>query len=195
MASSLSNLAAANATVSVAWAKRPGSPYVGQRIRCTDLGNKEFYWNGTVWLPMGGSVLAQSGVVSSVTGTTTETTLASITVPGGMMGPNGALRVIPLFSCSNNANSKIVSIYLGGVSIGGQSLPNQPGYMAFEMIQNRNSLSSQVFNSSLTGVGFVNRSAAAINTAVDQQLDIRATLTNVADGVNLERYTIEILPG
>jgi hypothetical protein len=36
-----------NTATPVTWATRPGAPYVGQRIRCTDLGNKEFYWNGT----------------------------------------------------------------------------------------------------------------------------------------------------
>ena len=42
--------------------------------------------------------LAQSAVAASLTGTTTETALATIVIPAGSMGPNGQVEVAALWS-------------------------------------------------------------------------------------------------
>src|SRR5213079_2421852 len=51
-------------------------------------------------------VLAQSAVAASVTGTLTETVLATIAIPAGAMGVNGAIRVTALWSYTNSADTK-----------------------------------------------------------------------------------------
>ena len=51
-------------------------------------------------------VLDASGAQASHTGNTTETTLATIAVPGGAMGANGAIRISTLWSFSGSAGAK-----------------------------------------------------------------------------------------
>lgn len=153
-------------------------------------------WNPTKLAsaaPRSPIILAQSAVASSVTGTTAETTLASITIPGGMMGANGVLRIAPIWSLTNNANGKTLQIRLAGTSVFSAALPSVGGYQGIATVRNRNSATSQLTTSGgAYGSVFVN--TATINTAVDQVLTITATLANAADTVTLEGYTVEILP-
>lgn len=178
------------------WANRPAanSVPVGTRIIATDLGNRQFYSNGTLWLPAGSPVLAQSGVASSVTGTTAETTLASIVIPGGLMGPDGVIRINAGTTQTSNANAKTYTVRLGGVSVVQLNAANGAAASIAIAIANRNSQASQyVRNTShaaTTGVG----TTVSVNTAVDQTLTISATLANAADTATLESYTVEVLP-
>src|SRR5688500_6060251 len=65
---------------------------------------------------MGPYVLAQSAVAASHTGNTTETTLATVTVPANAIGANGRLRVTSLWSHTNSANSKTLRVRFGGAA-------------------------------------------------------------------------------
>lgn len=178
------------------WGARPATPFVGQRIRCTDLGNKEFYWNGTVWLLIGSAILAQSGAPSSVTGTATETTLASITIPGGMLGANGMLKITPVFSATNNVNTKTMRVRFAGNSLVAQGAASFASAQLMAQIRNRNSLSSQGTFNALNGFGTSasSFSASAVDTSVDQVVTITGTLAVTTDTLTLEGYTVEVLP-
>lgn len=59
-------------------------------------------------------ILAQSGVPILLTGNTSQNTLAAVTVPGGLMGKNGRLRVFAFYAANNNANTKTANVKFGG---------------------------------------------------------------------------------
>lgn len=151
-------------------------------------------WGGTANSPI---ILAQSGVASSVTGTTTETTLATITIPGGMMGQNGMLRLTTLWTLTNNANSKTLRGKLGGGTFFAPVNTGNGSYNGIATLRNRSS-ASQVFlsagNPTIAGGAGGPAVTLAIDTTVDQPLLITAQLASATDTATLEGYTVEVLP-
>lgn len=184
------------------WASRPNPAQaaIGERIRVPEFGNREFYNNGKLWLACDPAPFAQSGVASSVTGTTAETTLASIVIPGGLMGPNGLIRVRATFSWSNTANAKTTRLKFAGLSFYSATLSTGSGLTTEGRIANRNNLSSQIGGPLNVASGFgVNTNAAdlvavAANTAQDQTLLLTGQCAVGTDTVTLESYTVEVLP-
>lgn len=143
-------------------------------------------------------VIGASAVAVPLTGTTSETVLATIAIPAGAIGPNGQIRIMTLWSMTNNANNKTMSVRLGG--IGGTA--HQAAVIASQAhqqnncrIANRNSASSQV-SQSATGFGWNANTASpvtgAINTANAQDLVITGTLASSGDTLTLESYIVEL---
>lgn len=184
--------------LSSTWAARPAanSVPVGQILQITDYGNKLFYSDGTLWRRWGNAPWAQLAVAASVTGTVTETVLATIAIPAGLMGVNGMLRITPLWSVTNNANAKTLMVRLGGTSISTAGAASQATYQNLIILRNRGVANSQVSPvTASTGNGFNGSAAAtfAIDTSVAQNLTLTGTLGNAADTITLEGYTVEIL--
>lgn len=144
-------------------------------------------------------ILTQSAVQASLTGATTETTLATITIPGGMMGPNGSLRISTLWSFTNTANNKTIKIKNGSNTFLNYTLASGVSSMsALTSMRNRGTLNSQVAPSSAQvdyGTMGSNPQTFTIDTTVDQVLTITGQLANATDYCNLEAYTVEVLPG
>ena len=75
----------------------------------------------------GGFIVAATQGQVSVTGTTSETNLASLRIPAGAMGRNGHIEVKALWSYTNNTDAKTVLFRLGTASgIGGAALNVAP---------------------------------------------------------------------
>lgn len=142
-------------------------------------------------------VLAQSGVAASVTGTTTPTVLAAITVPAGALGPNGCLRVTTQWSYTNNANNKTLGITLGGTSFMASIQSTTNGLQYQTNIRNRGAQNSQVGYGATAGGSFtatgVVPTTGAVDTTQSQVLNLTATLGTSTDTATLEGYTVEIL--
>lgn len=142
-------------------------------------------------------VLAQSAVPASVTGTLIETTLATIQIPSGAVGPNGMIRLTPLSSWTNSANSKTINTYLGGVQFGARIQTTSAGEQFCTLIRCRNSQASQVSLGKTAGSAFQSTGSTATTGAVDmtqaQTLTITGTLANTGETITLEGYTVEIL--
>ncbi len=148
-------------------------------------------------------VLAASAAAVSHTGNTSETTLATITIPAGAMGPNGLVRVEATYSFTSNANNKTAIFRFGGTG-GTQYLATigtTQGHARFSRtISNRNSASSQVgaSHNNAGGWGVGGGGAvltSAINTSAAVDLLIRGQLANAADTITLESYAVELLYG
>jgi hypothetical protein len=141
-------------------------------------------------------VLAASAVAVSHTGNTTETTLATISVPANAMGANGAIRIKALFTLTNNANNKTFRIKFGGTSLLAATFTANSTLSIFRTIANRNATNSQVSEAG-TSSGFGGIAAAiataAIDTTAAQDIVITIQLANAGDSATLESYTIEIL--
>ena len=147
-------------------------------------------------------VLAQSAVAASVTGTTSETVLATIPVPAGAMGANGILRIITLWSVTNSADSKTLRVRLGGIggtAYLGLGVTAVATAQELTLIRNRNSLSSQVGFAATPAASYGTSTTAVTTSAVDmsaaQDLVITGTIAANAGAntITLEAYTVEIL--
>lgn len=151
-----------------------------------------------LYLPRNPLVFA-SGVAVPLTGSTSETTLATITIPGGAMGLNGVVELVTYWTHTNNANAKTLHVRFGGT--GGTlflnaAVASQASTRSLTLFSNRNSASSQVGFAAANTIGLGNAGGAAVtatvDTSADQQLLVRATLANGADTVQLESYFCKV---
>lgn len=146
-------------------------------------------------------VIGASGVAVPLTGSTSETTLATVTIPAGAMGANGIIRVSAQFSCTNNANVKNGRVRLGGLAgtlVNAQTITSTAGAYTLRAIHNRNSQSSQVVSfGSASANSFTTTTVAAltmtVDTSVAQDLVFTGQLATGTDTITLESYLVEVL--
>ncbi|WP_059413444.1 hypothetical protein [Cupriavidus basilensis] len=140
--------------------------------------------------------LWQSGAPVSVTGTTSETVLATIPIPAGAMGPNGALRVTALWSFTNGANAKSCVIRLGASQISLFSTTTTNSGQQQSVTRARGATNSQV-TQGFGSTGFGTTTNSPVLTTVDmtsaQNVTLTGILTNASDTITLEAYTVELL--
>jgi hypothetical protein len=145
-------------------------------------------------------VLAAGAVAASHTGNTTETVLATVNVPAGAMGLNGALRFTAHFSHTNSANAKTLNVKLGGTS-GRAFATGAPttsdGNIYQRTIQNRGAQNAQVSQQHNTGVSYGAGAprTGTIDTSVAQDLVFTGQLTNSGETITLESYLVELFHG
>lgn len=164
------------------------------------VNNNSLLGSGNITTPQ---VIAQSGVASSITGTTSETTLATITIPAGVMGLNGAIRVSALFSCNASATNKVFRLKLGGAqafiadtSSGATVVQHCWSNIS---IRNKGVANSQVCTPAYAPAGGTGSSTNAkttlsIDTTAAQTLLITAQPANIGDTLVLESYVVEVIP-
>lgn len=143
-------------------------------------------------------VRAQSSVTGmAVTGTTNETTLASIIIPANMLGINGMLRITALWSYTNSANNKTLRVNFGGTTWFNQVQTTTASAQSMTMIRNRGAANSQVGYAISAGSAFGSTSVAnptaAIDTTASQSITITGQLVNTGETITLESYTVEVL--
>lgn len=142
----------------------------------------------------------QSGSASSaLTGTTAETALATLTLPGGTLGPNGSMQLDALWSCNNSAGAKTLRARFGGLTgvIFGTSAGSTPvAGRATGFIQNRNNVASQIGSVNNAFVaGTAAHGTGTVNTALSQTIVITGQLATSSDTMTLESYSIRVSPG
>lgn len=146
-------------------------------------------------------VLAKSAVPVACPADTSEDVLATITIPAGAMGPNGALRISSNWTVTNSANNKSLRIRLGG--IGGtqfllQVLTGSIAVSDLRMIQNRGAANSQVGGpaqmpaTTLSGTACV---TSAVDTSVSTTLVITGQKALAGEVLTLESYLVELIYG
>lgn len=183
-----------------AWSSLPAAAdYIGVAY-VSDVGAHGSYWqsNGATWGVVGGAAVLYSSAVAAVahTGTTAETTIASLPIQGGLLGMNGAVEIKTRWSVTNNANQKIQYIRFDSTAMGGVGMPSGlTGGLRFE-IQNRNSQSAQLSNNGSVH-GYATQTTgwatAAFNTANAFNLNINMALSNAADSATLESYQVKLI--
>ncbi len=139
-------------------------------------------------------VLASSAVSASITGTTNETTLATITIPP--LGLNDSLRVSTLWSYTNSGNNKTFRIDLGGTDFMAVVQSSSAVFKDTREIRNVNSQSVQK-SWPAAAAGANNTGSAitsgAINTGVSTTLTLTAQLASAGETATLESYLIELI--
>ena len=180
------------------WANKPSVAPSGQIICITDVGENGSLWrgNGTKWVRLNPiKIFSLSAPVSS-TGSTSVVTLATITIPAGLMGANGKLKIYPLWSTTNNANAKTLRLNTGGAvcsTMTSQSVPNNSGLL---IIRNTNSEAVQKCSSGLVagiGLSFGSIAVLAIDTTAATTITLTGQLAVGTDTLTLEDLFIEVV--
>jgi len=179
------------------WANKPSVAPSGQIICVTDVGENGSLWrgNGTKWVRLN-PIKIFSLSVPVLTASTSVVTLATITIPAGLMGANGKLKIYPLWSTTNNANVKTLRAALGGsicTTMTSQSVPNNSGLL---IIRNINSESAQKCSSGLVaGIGssFGSIASTTIDTTAATTITITGQLAAAGDTLTLEDLFIEVV--
>lgn len=202
-ASYLSSIDYPSATLdaSYAWASKPNAVlYPGAEITISDVGIGGSRWrsNGTRWVNMHPVVLGQLGnpVTRLASISTAESSAVyTLTVPGGVMGANSLVQMLPLATCNNSATSKTLRVKAAGGSIGTFILTTVVAEQPIIMFRNINSLSAQkTFTGNSSAIGSINTAPAAtnVNTAVDWSLTATLQAESVLnnDSITLESVTV-----
>lgn len=149
------------------------------------------------------SVLAQSGVAVSTT-SATEVNLASVKIPGGAMGKNGALLVTALFSCTASTNVKTprlrYSATSGDVSGGFSpvaisSASTTATFTVANYIRNTNAVNAQAAHNGAEFSGAIINGvvSGSINTSQDWYVNINGAVAG-GETLALLGYTVELRP-
>ena len=151
-------------------------------------------------------IIAMSAATASVTGTVTETALATIPIPAGIMGLNGMLRVTAAFSYTNSANNKTCRIRFGAAGAGtsgtnyhGTTATTSQSMRIMATVQNRASASSQVGSAGVnaTAAGWDAAAQAlvtsTVNTGAASEIVLTGTLANTGETITLESYLVELI--
>jgi hypothetical protein len=185
----------------------PAASYTGYQARATDVGPAPGMLvrsNGVNWVPDGMQMFARAAVDVPLTGSTTETTVATAgTIPGGLLGVNGTVIVTNGWNYTSSANTKTLRVRLGGLS--GTAIQTIVGTTAANEVletrlRNRNSASTQYATtignnvSSLTVVLHSVNGTIAVATGSDQSLVITAQLQVGTETATLQDYEVWVLP-
>ena len=179
------------------WANKPAIAPLGQVICITDIGENGSLWrgNGTKWVRLNPIKIFSLSAPVVLKDTTSVVTLATITIPAGLMGANGKLKFYPLWATTNNANVKTLRATLGGstcTTMISQSVPNNSGLV---IIRNINSESVQKCSSGLVaGIGSSSGSIASptVDTSAATNITISGQLAVGTDTLTLEDLFVEL---
>ncbi len=144
-------------------------------------------------------VLWSTNVAASVTGTVSETQLASIPIPANLLGANGTLRVTTFWSHTNSANNKTLRVRFGGAS-GIQYFSNIVTTTASSMdmrhIHNNNAANAQKGFQSAASFGATATAVVtgSVNTAAATTIYVSAQLANSGETATLEAVIVEFIP-
>lgn len=138
---------------------------------------------------------AKSAVANALTGTTSETVLATFTIPAKLLGANGEIEIDGDFSETNNANAKTVQVRLGGLA-GTSLLSHNTNTVAGRSFKGtvglRNSHASQRarFYTATDAAALTSVAGATgtVDTSADVALVITGTLATGTDTLTLEKF-------
>ncbi len=180
------------------WANKPSVAPSGQIICVTDVGENGSLWrgNGTGWVRMHSVGYYDLAATITLTNTTLETELASITIKGGLMGAKGKLKIWPLLSMTNNANGKTIKLKMDGNVFYGNTRIFEAQLQFLSIVRNTNSQSVQKISSGITaGLGVTTGvvTSLTVNTSADFTISITGQLAYSTDTLTLEGFFVEIV--
>lgn len=156
------------------------------------------YSSGTPTIPASPTAFATTGPGAFTQTTASAITLFSATVPAGLLGTNGELKVELSTSCPSTADDKITACKLGTATLGTVTKTTSTFESWQVKARNRGTAALQLIPHAAT-VGYATVSSAAAayatqNTATDLALTLVATLEAAADFVVLESFSATVSP-
>lgn len=132
------------------------------------------------------------------TGTTTETTIRSVSIPAGTVKVGNVLKITTAWSWTNNANAKTAKVKLGTTAYVDLSLStslNSKNQCNIAFIASASQIGFQAagVGTGGWGAGASAQPTSTYNESQDMTINITGTLANIADTLRLEGYTIEIM--
>jgi hypothetical protein len=146
------------------------------------------------------TLLAASAATGmSITGTTNETTLATVTIPAGAMGLNGAVHIYATWTYTNSGNTKTTRIKFGGTAISAIGATTTATLHEMRRVRNRGSASSQVASftagsNSAFAASSGGLPALSVDTTAAVDILFTAQLTSTGETAILESYEVWLLP-
>lgn len=165
---------------------------IGARYEVLRAGASDPEWSG-VWMPIG------FGRVAAHTGTTAETALATVSVPAGVLGTTGGIRVTVIASANNDASAKTLRVRFGGLAGTAYmtaTLTNNAIHKSQVEIWNDGSAAAQVGGPADASFGHASTSAgvtSSVNTASAADVVVSAELADAADNIRVLSYLVEVL--
>ena len=142
-------------------------------------------------------VIAQSGVAVSGGADTNENTLATIVIPGKMMGAGGQVRVTTLWTITSSANNKTLRVKFGGTNFQAVIITTAASAQTQCTIRNRTAATQVGYVESTSTTFGTNASAnttASVDTAADVTMLITGQKASAGETMTLEAYTVEVMP-
>ena len=145
-------------------------------------------------------LMAKSNVASPITGTITETILATVNLPANTIGANGQVRIRTYWTMPSSANIKTLRVRFGTTGIASTqisaiSATTIGSAMLTSDVQNLNAANSQnTFYEGARGTdGLITTSlvTSAIDTTVSQNFYFTGQLTNTGETITLTGYAVE----
>jgi hypothetical protein len=149
-------------------------------------------------------ILYKNNVSSSVTGTSTETILHSVLVPGGTLQANDVLRIVSLCTKSGTAGTWThrvrahTSLAASGnvIVLSATTVATQTYSKQLRELVLKNSISSQeVLTTGNEGFSSTPLTSLSIDFSIDQYLMVTAALGSTADTVTSNSFYLEIIRG
>lgn len=142
-------------------------------------------------------VLAASAVAQSITGTLTETTLASGTIPAGTLGANGQVDIVALWSHTNSANNKTLRVKFGGTNFMAVVTTTTGVDQTYTRIANRGVTNSQIGFIAASSTGFSAIAGSNVTASVDTTADVTLLITGQlalgSETITLESYIVKLV--
>lgn len=147
-------------------------------------------------------VIGQSYVAATKSdANTTETTLATIVIPGGTLGANDALRITAKWRAHQGSQNKVFRCKFDNNTAQGYSTTAQGTLQQCVIIANRNATNAQLaaLQSTADQFGWSTTTAyttLTVDTTVDKNVTLTAQWGSAGAGTNvitLEGYTVEVL--
>lgn len=127
-----------------------------------------------------------------------DETVATVVVPGGLMGPNSRLVLTQDYDIVSSALTKSLMVYFGGTLVSSIGLTTSETLFAMIEIKNVNSLSAQtIFNGSSYAASANAYAATAIDTSSDVTLLLRCKWSGLAgvETITFKGYSLVHYPG
>lgn len=157
----------------------------------------ETYTSGNPIVPANPTAIVAAGP-GAYTQSTTEITLHTSLIPAGAIGNNGMLQTTFSWSNNNNADTKTLSVKLGGTTTWSRGRTTTISEANMMELANRGRLDRQVEITNLQNgsvwAGAVGsaKSTYSINTAVDVDHIVTGSVSAGASFILLESFTAEI---
>ena len=167
--------------------------------------------NSTTWSSLGtlkpatsNMLLLQDGqkvTKDASQGTATDLVLLDLLIPANTMGPQGVLEFLPLWSLEDTANSKTITITLGGVTLWTSGATSGSTiYQNYVIMRNRNNQKSQVAYNPNVSTPFQSSGpqvpiTSAIDFTVDQHLICKVNFAaggTASTKANLEGWHLRV---
>jgi hypothetical protein len=173
--------------------------FVGGRINgtLTNSGGSTNRFIGVTGAPDDSLVVLDTNAATvTVTGTTSETTLRSVSVPAGRLRTNGILRLRAFGSFNDATDNKTIRLKFGTTTLSTQVYTAGTAWVCDVQLMNVNSASSQrwfgTFNRTTDTLMSLTGGSSSENTANALTLELTGQLANSADAINILGWTVEV---